>query len=82
MPPVKERLDLRLSAEDKQRIQRAAAHHGIPIATFVRAAALREADSVFGQPPATRGGGLAERLRGRATAGMSTDDILRLTRSA
>ena len=38
------RLDLRLSVKDRQRIDRAAALAGLPLATFVRAAVLREAD--------------------------------------
>lgn len=38
------RLDLRLSAEDKARIGRAAALSGLPLAAFVRTAVLREAD--------------------------------------
>jgi uncharacterized protein (DUF1778 family) len=38
------RLDLRLSAKDRERIDRAAALSGLPVATFVRTAVLREAD--------------------------------------
>ena len=38
------RLDLRLSVKDRQRIDRAAALSGLPLATFVRTAVLREAD--------------------------------------
>ncbi len=38
------RLDLRLSARDRERIDRAAALAGLPLATFVRAAVLREAE--------------------------------------
>jgi len=38
------RLDLRLSMKDRQRIDRAANLAGLPLATFVRTAALREAD--------------------------------------
>ncbi|MCB1623762.1 MAG: DUF1778 domain-containing protein [Pseudomonadales bacterium] len=38
------RLDLRLSARDRQRIDRAASLAGLPLATFVRIAVLREAD--------------------------------------
>lgn len=38
------RLDLRLSVKDRQRIERAAALAGLPLATFDRAAVLREAD--------------------------------------
>jgi uncharacterized protein (DUF1778 family) len=41
---VNARLDLRLSASDRQRIDRAAALAGLPIAAFVRTAVLREAD--------------------------------------
>lgn len=38
------RLDLRLSPKDRERIDRAAALVGLPLATFVRTAVLREAD--------------------------------------
>jgi uncharacterized protein (DUF1778 family) len=38
------RLDLRLSVRDRQRIDRAAALAGLPLAAFVRTAVLREAD--------------------------------------
>lgn len=40
------RLDLRLNAHDKERIARAAALRGVPISTFVRTTALREADNI------------------------------------
>ena len=38
------RLDLRLSTKDRERIDRAAALAGLPLAAFVRSAVLREAD--------------------------------------
>jgi uncharacterized protein (DUF1778 family) len=38
------RLDLRLSSEDRRRIDRAAALAGLPLAAFVRTAVLREVD--------------------------------------
>jgi len=38
------RLDLRLSARDRGRLDRAAALAGLPLATFVRTAVLREAN--------------------------------------
>lgn len=82
MTATADRLDLRLSAEDKNRIRRAAALHGMPVATFVREAALREADAAMAHPPKGRPRSLAGRLRGRATARMSTDEIMRLTRGA
>lgn len=82
MNATADRLDLRLSAEDKTRIRRAAALHGMPVAAFVREAALREADTVIAHPPKARPGSLAARLRGRATARMGTDEIMRLTRGA
>lgn len=75
-----DRLDLRLSAEDKRRIRRAAALNKMPVAAFVRAAALREAETVIAQPPKAKAGSLAARLRGRATARLGTDEIMRLTR--
>lgn len=40
------RLDLRLTASDKQRIERAAQLRGMPLAAFVRTAVLREADEI------------------------------------
>ena len=76
------RLDLRLNARDKDRIGRAAALRGMPVAAFVRETVLREADATLAHPPEARSGSLAARLRGRATARMSTEDIMCLTRGA
>ena len=42
--PANARLDLRLSAKDRERIDRAASLAGLPLAAFVRTAVLREAD--------------------------------------
>jgi len=80
MNTVADRLDLRLSAEDKNRIRRAADLHGVPLAAFVREAALREAEAVITRPPRARS--LSARLRGRATARLSTSEIMKLTRGA
>ena len=80
MPATADRLDLRLSATDKDRLRRAAALAGVSVAAFVRRAAAREADAVLADPTEARTGTLAERLRLRATARMSTDEIMRLTR--
>lgn len=80
MTAIADRLDLRLSVEDKNRLRRAAKLHGLPVATFVREAALREADSVIAHPPTREAGNLSSRLRGRAGRQLSTDEILRLTR--
>ena len=41
------RLDLRLSATDKDRIARAADLRGVPVSAFVRDAILREAEKVM-----------------------------------
>lgn len=82
MNKAADRLDLRLSLEDKNRLRRAAALHGMPVATFVREAALREADATIAHPPNTRRGSLAAQLRGRATARLGTDEIMQLTRGA
>jgi uncharacterized protein (DUF1778 family) len=82
MNTTADRLDLRLSAEDKNRIRRAADLHGVPLAAFVREAALREADAVIAHPPKARPGSLSARLRGRATARLSTGEIMKLTRGA
>jgi len=47
-----------------------------------REAALREAQTTTAHPPKTRRGSLAARLRGRATARLSTDQIIQHTRGA
>ena len=80
MTTTTDRLDLRLSTDDKNRLRRAAKLHGLPVATFVREAALREAEAIIARPPKTRVGGLAARMRGRATARLSTEEIMKLTR--
>jgi uncharacterized protein (DUF1778 family) len=80
MTTTTDRLDLRLSARDKNRIRRAAALHGVPVASFVRAAALREAETIIAQPPKMRNSSLSKSLRGRASARLSTDEIMKLTR--
>jgi uncharacterized protein (DUF1778 family) len=41
------RLDLRLNAADKDRINRAADLRGVPVSVFVRDVVLREAESVM-----------------------------------
>lgn len=74
------RLDLRLSSNDKNRIRRAATLNKMPVAAFVREAALREAETVIAHAPKSKTGSLAARLRGRANTGLSTDEIMRLTR--
>lgn len=40
------RLDLRIAPEDKARIERAARLRGVPISTFIREVALREAAQI------------------------------------
>nr|PZN66054.1 MAG: hypothetical protein DIU62_08105 [Pseudomonadota bacterium] len=80
MTATADRLDLRLSVEDKNRLRRAAELHGLPLATFVRKAALREAETTIAHPPTAQRGGLAARLRGRASARLGTDEIMKLTR--
>ena len=42
-----ERLDIRLSVEDKNHLRRAAALHGKSLIAFVREAALREAEAAL-----------------------------------
>lgn len=78
------RLDLRMNVEDKDKIARAARLRGIPVATFVRLAALREANAVSAKAVGSTGFNreVAAQLRGRATARWSTDEIMRLTRGA
>ena len=80
MTQAADRLDLRLSVQDKNRLRRAAELHGLPVAAFVREAALREAEVTLAHPPKARRGSLAARLRGRATAKLGTDEIRKLTR--
>ena len=46
MPASEARLDLRLSSDDKARIERAAGIRGVAVAAFVREAVLREAAQV------------------------------------
>ena len=75
------RLDLRLNPADKDRISRAADLCRVPVSVFVRETLLREAEAVIASPPQSRRGLLSAHLRGRATVGLSTDEILRLTRS-
>lgn len=70
MSHATDRLDLRLSAEDKQRIVAAAALNGVPVAAFVRDAALREATLAIDRASRHGANGLAARLRGRATEGI------------
>lgn len=82
MTTATDRLDLRLETRDKNRIRRAAALRGVPVAAFVRDAALREARAVTAQAASPQAGSLSARLRGRATAGMSTNEIMRHTRGA
>ncbi|MDZ7801161.1 MAG: DUF1778 domain-containing protein [Trueperaceae bacterium] len=80
MATTTDRLDLRLSTTDKDRLRRGAARAGVSVAAFVREAAVREADAILAHPPDARTGTLAARLRGRATARLSTDEIMRMTR--
>lgn len=82
MTVTTDRLDLRLSREDKNRLRRAASLAGMPVAAFVREAALREAETTIAHPPKAQAGSLATRLRARATARLSTDQIMQLTRGA
>lgn len=82
MAVTSDRLDLRLSPEDKDRLRRAAELRGLALAAFVRDAALREADTTIAHLPHARHRSLAARMRGRATARLGTDEIMQLTRSA
>lgn len=75
------RINLRLDAEVKASITHAAKLRGVAVATFVRQAALREAEAVTAKasaPPKSP----SARLRGRATARLRTDVVMRLTRGA
>ncbi len=82
MTATADRLDLRLSSEDKDRLRRAAALKGVPLAAFVRDAALHEAETTMAHPSRARRGSLAAHLRGRATARLGTDEIMQHTRGA
>lgn len=81
MPHVTERLDLRIGVAEKQRISEAAKEQGMTVAAFVRSAALREASKVSVEADAHQARGIAERMRGKATAGLTTEEILAFTRS-
>lgn len=82
MPSVTARLELRLGSAEKDRITRAAALRGQPVSAFVRDAVLREADAALVKPKKAHRVSLATKLRGRASAGLSTDEIMKLTRGA
>lgn len=82
MTATADRLDLRLSSEEKDRLRRAAALKGVPLAAFVRDAALHEAETTMAHASRAGRDGLAGRLRGRATARLSTDAIMQHTRGA
>jgi len=55
---------------------------GMPVAAFVREAALHEAKTTIAKPPKKQRSRLSSRLRGRATVRLSTDEIMQLTRGA
>jgi len=80
MPTSPARLELRLGSAEKDRIARAAALRGQPVSAFVREAVLREADAAIAKPKASKTASLAAKLRGRAIARLSTDEIMKLTR--
>jgi len=82
MPTAPARLELRLGSAEKDRIARAAALRGQPVSAFVRDAVLREADAAIAKPPKAKHASVATKLRGRATARLSTDEIMKLTRGA
>jgi uncharacterized protein (DUF1778 family) len=82
MPTALARLELRLGSTEKDRIARAAALRGQPVSAFVRDAVLREAEAAIATPREAKRGGLAAKLRGRATARLSTEEIMKLTRGA
>ncbi len=82
MPNVPARLELRIGTIEKDRIARAAALRGQPVSAFVRDAVLREADAAIAHPQKVKRGSLAAKMRGRATARLSTDEIMKLTRGA
>jgi hypothetical protein len=80
MPALQSRLGVTVSASEANRIRRAAALRGVSVAVFVRRAAVREADVVLAHPSTGSVGGVAARLRGRATVDLSADGIMRMTR--
>lgn len=82
MPIAPARLELRLGSAEKDRIARAAALRGQAVSAFVRDAVLREAEAAIAQPKRSKRESLAAKLRGRATARLSTEEIMKLTRGA
>lgn len=88
MATTTDRLDIRLSPEDKDYIREAAERIGTPVASFVREAAVEYASTVLSLPKvkkrpqrrAARKLSLSEQMRGKATSGLSTEDIMKLMR--
>ena len=82
MKQVSERLELRIGVAEKRKIAEAARVRGLSVAAFVRFAALHEATKMnpedFSPVPS---GGIDERMRGKATAGLTTEEILAHTRA-
>ena len=83
------RLDLRLNEADKARISRAADLRGVPLATFVRQAVLREAETVMASalavelsPEESRRflAALDEPCKANSRLAKAMDDVARLTR--
>ena len=76
MTATADRLDLRLSSEDKNRLRRAAALKSMPVAAFVREAALLEADATISRPPKAPRGSLVAHI-GRHARGVLDDEVVR-----
>ncbi|MEQ9010086.1 DUF1778 domain-containing protein [Algiphilus sp.] len=81
MKQVSERFELRIGVAEKRKITEAARKRGMSVAAFVRIAALQEATRVPDDSSALLLGGITERMRGKATAGFTTEEILALTRA-
>jgi len=72
------RLDLRLTARDRARIDRAAALAGLPVASFVRSAVLREAErTVAAESTATLSAAESKRFRAALGKPFSPNAALR-----
>jgi plasmid stability protein len=81
-PRYNEPLMVKLEPALKRRLKIEAARNGTDMSKMVREMILRELESLERQRRAEEGRGRAvvEHMRGRATAALSTDEILALTR--
>ncbi len=80
---LEETLMVKLEPELKRRLKVEAARQGTDMSKITRKLLLAHLDEVgrTRQSPETHGENLVDRIRGRATSGLTTDEIMALTRS-